>query len=335
MAKKRKRNDLQVSLFPFLSILACVLGILTLMITAVVLSQANNETFQEKVAEAMSDETEFQEQLQREKEELTRFRKELEEAKKKPEQAIDPTKKKKLQDEIKRLKEQQDKKLQEIRKDIAAAKKEKEKDAKELVTVVQSIGNVDGQIESKKDPSKFATMVVKPSGSGLGGSVEPVFVECDAKGINVFGPDGKKAFSVKREAIAKDKKWLSKVQQLAKDAPFRTWHSTAGTTIDAKFVKRAGSNIFLRKKEGGKEISVPATALKPRSVAVVHQIEAARKTNPGRPDPVARYVIFLVRTKGIHSFHIARQTCRDRMCKNGKIPLDGEGEIDLTLFGPS
>ena len=54
MAKKRKKNDLQVSLFPFLSILACVLGILTLMITAVVLSQANNETFQEKVAEVMA-----------------------------------------------------------------------------------------------------------------------------------------------------------------------------------------------------------------------------------------------------------------------------------------
>ena len=103
MAKKRKRNDLQVSLFPFLSILACVLGILTLMITAVVLSQANNETFQEKVAEAMSDQTDFQELLEAEKEELTRLRKELEEAKKQPEQAIDPTKKKELQDEIKRL----------------------------------------------------------------------------------------------------------------------------------------------------------------------------------------------------------------------------------------
>ena len=119
---------------------------------------------------------------------------------------------------------------------------------------------------------------------------------------------------------------------MAKDAPFRTWHSTAGTTIDAKFVKREGSKIFLRKKEGGKEISGPATALKPRSVAVVRQIEAARKTNPKRPDPVARYVIFLVRTKGISSWSLARQVCRARMCKNGKIPLDGEGEIDLSMF---
>ena len=97
LAKKRKKDDLQVSLFPFLSILACVLGILTLMITAVVLSQANNESFQEKVAEAMSDETEFQEKLQREKDELTRLRKELEEVRKQPNKVVDPNKKNKLE----------------------------------------------------------------------------------------------------------------------------------------------------------------------------------------------------------------------------------------------
>ena len=78
---------------------------------------------------------------------------------------------------------------------------------------------------------------------------------------------------------------------------------------------------------------MPAAQLKPRSVGIVRQIEAVRKGK--RPDPVARYVIFLVRTKGISSWSLARQTCREHMCKNGKIPLDGEGEIDLSMFGPS
>ena len=332
MAKKRKKNELQVSLFPFLSILACVLGILTLMITAVVLSQANNETFQEKVAEAMSDQTEFQELLETEKKELTDLRKELEEAKKKPEQSIDPKKKQQLQQQLKKLKEEQEKKLKELRQEIAEDKKEKQEDAKELAEIAQNVGNVEGQIEAMKDPSKFATMVVKPSGSGMGGSVEPTFVECDGKGINVFGPNGKKAYSVKREEITKHKQWLGLVQKLSKEASFRTWWSKAGTTIDAKFVKREGGTVILRKK-GGEELKVPAAQLKPRSVGIVRQIEAARAGK--RPDPVARYVIFLVRTKGISSWSIARQTCRERMCKNGKIPLDGEGEIDLSMFGPS
>ncbi len=332
MAKKRKKDDLQVSLFPFLSILACVLGILTLMITAVVLSQANNETFQEKVAEAMTDQDDFQEKLEAEKKELTNLRKELEATKKQPEQAIDPKKKQQLQQQLKKLKEEQEKKLKELRQEIAEDKKEKQEDVKELAEVTKSVGNVEGQIEAKKDPSKFATMVVRPSGSGLGGSVEPTVVECDGKGINVYAPNGKKAYSVKRDEITKHKQWLSLVQKLGKEASFRTWWSKAGTTIDAKFIKRDGSIVILAKK-GGEQLRVPAAQLKPRSIGIVRQIEAARAAK--RPDPVARYVIFLVRTKGIHAWSIARQTCRDRMCKNGKIPLDGEGEIDLTLFGPS
>ncbi|MFP6854623.1 MAG: hypothetical protein VB980_02480 [Opitutales bacterium] len=334
MAKNRNKDDLQVSLFPFLSILACVLGILTLMITAVVLSQANNETFQEQVAEAMSDQTEFQEQLQREKDELVRLRKELEEVRKEPNKVIDPQKKKKLEQEIKKLKEEQSKKLQMVRQQIAKTKKEKQENVKELVVVTQAMGNVEGQLKTRKDPSKFATMVVKPSGSGLGGSLEPTFVECDGKGINVFSADGKKAYSVNRAEIAKHKKWLSLIQKLRGDAPFRNWWSTAGSTIEAKFISRKGGTIILRKK-GGNELQVPSTQLKPRSIAVVRQIEAARKAN--RPDPVARYVIFLVRTTGIRSWQLARESCYQVAppCKNGKIPLNGEGEIDLTMFGPS
>ena len=128
------------------------------------------------------------------------------------------------------------------------------------------------------------------------------------------------------------KQWLGLDQKLSKEASFRTWWSKAGTTIDAKFVKREGGTVILRKK-GGEELKVPAAQLKPRSIGIVRQIEAARAGK--RPDPVARYVIFLVRTKGISSWSLARQICRERMCKNGKIPLDGEGEIDLSMFGPS
>ncbi len=111
--------------------------------------------------------------------------------------------------------------------------------------------------------------------------------------------------------------------------------------IRKRFVDRAAGRevpkqyeIKLRKKDG-KEMPVQAAQLQPRSKSVVRFIEASRKANPARPDPVARYVIFLVRTKGIHSWSVARQTCRDRMCKNGKIPLDGEGKLDLSMFGPS
>ena len=44
MPRRRRRAQRSVSLFPFLSILACVIGTLTLMITALALGQMDNET---------------------------------------------------------------------------------------------------------------------------------------------------------------------------------------------------------------------------------------------------------------------------------------------------
>ena len=39
MGRRKKRGDPSVTLFPFLSVLACVIGVLTLMITALAIGQ--------------------------------------------------------------------------------------------------------------------------------------------------------------------------------------------------------------------------------------------------------------------------------------------------------
>ena len=52
---KKKKADLQISLFPFLSILACVIGILTLMITAIVIAQIDPAAVNEKIETALED----------------------------------------------------------------------------------------------------------------------------------------------------------------------------------------------------------------------------------------------------------------------------------------
>ena len=43
-------------------------------------------------------------------------------------------------------------------------------------------------------------------------------------------------------------------------------------------------------------------------------------------------VIFLTRTDGIASYYRARDVARDHRCKNGKIPVDGQGALDLDSF---
>ena len=64
---KKKKADLEISLFPFLSILACVIGILTLMITAIVIAQIDPEAVNEKIETALEDDEEFQKKMEEQK----------------------------------------------------------------------------------------------------------------------------------------------------------------------------------------------------------------------------------------------------------------------------
>ena len=75
--KKKKNNDLQVSLFPFLSILACVLGILTLMITAIVIAQIDPEAVNEKIETALQDDEEFQKKMDEQQAIIQKIRNEI------------------------------------------------------------------------------------------------------------------------------------------------------------------------------------------------------------------------------------------------------------------
>ena len=90
---KKKKADLEISLFPFLSILACVIGILTLMITAIVIAQIDPEAVNEKIETALEDDEEFQKKMEEQKKELDALRKEIESIKRDPFKKIDPQKK--------------------------------------------------------------------------------------------------------------------------------------------------------------------------------------------------------------------------------------------------
>ena len=79
---KKKKNDLEISLFPFLSILACVIGILTLMITAIVIAQIDPEAVNEKIETALEDDEEFQKKIEERKKELDALRAEIEPSRK-------------------------------------------------------------------------------------------------------------------------------------------------------------------------------------------------------------------------------------------------------------
>ena len=70
---------MEISLFPFLSILACVIGILTLMITAIVIAQIDPESVNEKIETALEDDEEFQQKIEERKKNWMPFAKRLKE----------------------------------------------------------------------------------------------------------------------------------------------------------------------------------------------------------------------------------------------------------------
>ena len=324
---KKKKADLEISLFPFLSILACVIGILTLMITAIVIAQIDPEAVNEKIETALEDDEDFQKKIEERKKELDEIRKEIESIKKDPFKKIDPKKKDQLKEQINSV-VAQIKKAKEDEKQGKTIQGELVKMKADLAKMMKDLDQAEDEWELMKDPEKFATMVVKQSGSGAGGELEPTFIECNEKGIRVYEDDGKH-FEVPVAQINGNPKLKSLIQKVAKEAPYRTWRSAQGSKIDARFVKRDGSKITLKDKKG-KEIVLTALQLAPGSRNIVRKYEEARKAK--RPDPEARYIIFLLRTKGFNAWNRTVQVCNSLGCRYGQLPLDGEGEIDLSLF---
>ena len=108
-----------------------------------------------------------------------------------------------------------------------------------------------------------------------------------------------------------------------------TWRSAQGSKIDARFIKRDGSKITLKDK-AGKEIVLTALQLAAGSRNIVRKYEEARAAK--RPDPEARYIIFLLRTKGFNAWSRTAQLCNGLGCRYGQLPLDGEGRLIFRYF---
>ena len=324
---KKKKADLQISLFPFLSILACVIGILTLMITAIVIAQIDPEAVNEKIETALEEDDEFQNKIAEKKKEIQKLKEELKDIKENPRQKIDPKLKDRLKKEILALaKEAQKRQIENKQSKIILGEVVKVKS--DLSKLMKNLEVAEDEWELMKEPEKFATMVIKQAGSGNGGDLEPTFIECHERGIKVYDKNGK-SFEVLTDQISKNTKLKSVIQQVAKEGPYRIWRSSQGTEMDARFVKRDGSKITLKDKQGI-EIKLTALQLAPSSRRAIYKYDEARKLK--LPDPEARYIIFLLRSKGFSSWYRTTLICEAIRCKFGQIPLDGDGEIDLSLF---
>jgi len=222
MARRPPIEEDDVSLFPFLSIIAAVIGVLTLMIAAVTLGQMNQGDVKDAMANAIA---------------MDRLQKEL--------AALDDT----VEDLTLQLKKNNSEMLAEARQrqnelvktraeleallaEIAGAK-DRTQELKKIKIVIpevpegsrETLADLQGQydviqkrlavlkeqIEQRINPSKEAQVSILPGGTGL--SFTPHFIECTAKTIVLH--DSAKPVTIRKEAVVADARFTQLLEKVA------------------------------------------------------------------------------------------------------------------------
>jgi len=181
MARRPRDNDDDVSLFPFLSIIACVIGVLTMMISTLALAQMDTKDV--AVIEAHENATR---ELNAAAEEIAKL-KELLDEKLGPDAAdvrenLSANEKElaQLAQELKKVREQleQQKKVKVVIPTIDPGQRETVADMQtQMKELTEELAVLEKELPERKERSQSKTTIL-PSGSGV--NFTPHFVECAA-----------------------------------------------------------------------------------------------------------------------------------------------------------
>lgn len=204
MARQPTSNEDDVSLFPFLSVLACIIGTLTLMIAALALGEMDNETVISS------------EQYEQVQQRLTTVRAEVDQLKKLTAGASDRRR------ELAAARAS----LKALEQRIAAAKKESgevepaepmpEIDLpaleKELAELADQVKKLEQLVAQRNRPPEEAEVVIKPGGSGV--DIDPRFVECRSDSIVIYAD--KEPLRIPKSQIGQDANFVGLLEKVAK-----------------------------------------------------------------------------------------------------------------------
>ena len=263
MSRRSKGAEETVSLFPFLSILICVIGILTMMIAGLALSQVSN-TVDKNDAEAVRQADERQKRLEAAKSQVKAREQELAELRKQVDAAAalknDPAKLAELK--RRRAASERDpadvKATEEVLAQVDNLKKKIPEIDADIRLMEESVQDLTVEIQKLRDPQPDNKIV----SGGTGRNLQPSFIECATNHVVLH--TGGAPVKVARADLAKNAEFKRIVQRVA-----------------------------------GQEKST---------------------------------IVFLVRQDGADSFYAARRLADAEGARNGKLPLVGSGDVDLSFF---
>lgn len=197
MAQRRQSTGDGVSLFPFLSILACLIGALVLIIVVLVVAQASKadgRTAEEikmsqeylRMQKEIEDRKKQDVVLKEKLEELRKLQMELEDKEQrylKLRKLLDSSKD--VQEQNKQISLQLQKQLDDLLTEIDGLKRQQVETKKEIEKLMVEI-----KARQVSPDKKVPPVVVQPSGSGMPETTKVFFVECSSGSLKVLGAWG-------------------------------------------------------------------------------------------------------------------------------------------------
>ncbi|MDD4873165.1 MAG: hypothetical protein PHR77_21640 [Kiritimatiellae bacterium] len=264
MSKRNREQSDAVSLFPFLSILTCLIGTLTMLIAALALRQISpgdkgSEEENIKAEARLTTFKQIQAQINADKNEIERLKKLIEELEKQLRRiTLDSESLKKKKVDLEKDIEKR-KKVAEIATEAGKLKTKADQLNIDIARVKKEIEAKQAELAKKKKPVG-ATVTVRPSGSATG--LKPFFIECTSDSIVTY--DSKESRRISKTVLKTDAAYASLLERVK-----------------------------------------------------------------SQPDST---IIFLVRSGGILTFLEASTIADAAGTRYGKLPVVGDGMIDLGLF---
>ena len=226
MAKRRGSSGDEVSLFPFLSILACLIGALVMIIVVLVVAQTEKAEGRTPEEIQMAQEVlNIKKELEKREQQDEELKKKLEELRKIEEEAQDLTARyaklrklldtsKDVQEQNKEISQQLQKELDDLLLQIDGLKKQQAETKKEIALLM-------AELEKRKVPKdkEPPPVQVAPSGSGMSPETKVYFVEASGGSLKLLQPWNEEDYrlSSQAEVVVSDHAYNHFLTELQKD----------------------------------------------------------------------------------------------------------------------
>jgi len=219
MARRNRGGGGEVSLFPFLSILVCVIGCLTMVIVVVQLMQMNKvEGREPEEVERAKEYVELDKEKVELGQDLEKRRAELEKLIQSNQDFAQQQEKLRQMETMLENSEESNRRRDELIAELNLLIKTNESLDKDHAEMLVQIEELKAEIAKRKLPADVAKMQVKPSGSG--GNVEPYFVEVADKIVRIHRSLTEPPLDIPIASINQDKDFVTLLERIAAE-PYR------------------------------------------------------------------------------------------------------------------